>query len=68
MRDHDTEILLQSGLLCAAESNASMKMDVHSFTLSIQLSCDGLNVNLRLVCPVEQSNQASFPVASRGSC
>ncbi|KAH3816752.1 hypothetical protein DPMN_118273 [Dreissena polymorpha] len=37
MMDDHTEILLQSGLLCAAESYLSMGRDVHSFTRSIQL-------------------------------
>ena len=37
MRDHDTEMLLQSGLLCAALSNSSMERHVHFFTLSIHL-------------------------------
>ncbi|KAH3724446.1 hypothetical protein DPMN_050263 [Dreissena polymorpha] len=37
MRDDDTEILNQSGLLWAAESSLSMEKEVDSFTLSIQL-------------------------------
>ncbi|KAH3817021.1 hypothetical protein DPMN_118547 [Dreissena polymorpha] len=37
MRDHDTEMLLQSDQLCAALSNSSMERHVHSFTLFIHL-------------------------------
>ncbi|KAH3830584.1 hypothetical protein DPMN_103829 [Dreissena polymorpha] len=37
MWDDDTEILLQSVLLCAAQSNSSMESDVDSLTLSIPL-------------------------------
>ncbi|KAH3751928.1 hypothetical protein DPMN_186535 [Dreissena polymorpha] len=37
-RNDDTEILLQSGLLCAAESNSSIGRDVHSFVLFNQLN------------------------------
>ncbi|KAH3780248.1 hypothetical protein DPMN_158058 [Dreissena polymorpha] len=37
MRDNDTEILLQSGLLCAADSNSSIVKGCPILTLSIQL-------------------------------
>ena len=35
MRDGDTEILLQSGMLCAFESNSTIGRDAHDFTWSI---------------------------------
>ncbi|KAH3825851.1 hypothetical protein DPMN_127734 [Dreissena polymorpha] len=37
MRDDDTDILLQSGLLCAAERNSSMERYVNAFKLFIKL-------------------------------
>ncbi|KAH3862097.1 hypothetical protein DPMN_025059 [Dreissena polymorpha] len=37
LRYDDKEILFQSGLLCAAESNLRLGRDIHSFTLSIKL-------------------------------
>ncbi|KAH3843905.1 hypothetical protein DPMN_117439 [Dreissena polymorpha] len=37
MWDDDTELLLQSVLLCAAQSNSSKESDVDSLTLSIPL-------------------------------
>ncbi|KAH3862671.1 hypothetical protein DPMN_025644 [Dreissena polymorpha] len=50
MRDDDTEIIFQSGLLCAAESNLSTLLDYPS-----TFSSDGFDVNLPLACPGEQS-------------
>ncbi|KAH3877054.1 hypothetical protein DPMN_000910 [Dreissena polymorpha] len=55
MRDEAAEIFLQSGLLCADESNSFMGRDVHFFSMSIQLVSCRLRCRPPLACPGEQS-------------
>ncbi|KAH3834459.1 hypothetical protein DPMN_107785 [Dreissena polymorpha] len=47
MRDDDTEMF--------QKINSSIESNIYSCTLSINLLFDGLNVDLPLVCPSEQS-------------
>ncbi|KAH3834705.1 hypothetical protein DPMN_108040 [Dreissena polymorpha] len=56
MRDDDTEILFQSGLVCASESNSSTGRDVHSFkNCPSSSSSDGLDVDFPVACSGKQS-------------
>ncbi|KAH3805064.1 hypothetical protein DPMN_133361 [Dreissena polymorpha] len=53
--DDDTEILLQSGLFCAADSNSFMGMDVHSLYCKSSFSSNGLELDLPLASHGKQS-------------
>ncbi|KAH3725476.1 hypothetical protein DPMN_051320 [Dreissena polymorpha] len=55
MRGDDTEILLQPGLLCAAESNSAMGGMSTLLHYPSSFSSSGLDVDLILACPGEQS-------------